>query len=80
MKSSPAPLKYVIGSWIRPQTTSVYINKKKCKSDHGTWGRQKAYFQSYIIHSYGPTGFAVGEAKMILSPIMSSDHGKEMSF
>ena len=62
-------------------TTSVYIKqKKKCKSDHGTWGPQKAYFHAYIIHYYGPTGFAVGEAKEVLSLQKSRDHGSEMPF
>lgn len=47
------------------KTTSVYIKKKtkkNCKSDHGTLGPPKAYFQAYIILSHG----LVGEAKEVL--------------
>ena len=81
MKSSLAPLKHVIDRWTRQGTTFVYINKKKeCKSDHGTWGPQKDCFQAYIIHYHGPTDFAMGEAKEVLSLQMSEDHGRELPF
>ena len=62
-----APLQYVIGYWTHPKTTSVYIKKKKCKSDHETWDLQNVYFHAYIMHCHGPTGFAMGEAKEVLS-------------
>ena len=34
--------------------------KKKCKSDHGTWGLQKAYCQAYIIIVMVRHDFAMG--------------------
>ena len=55
-------------------------SREKCKSDHVTWGPPKAYFQAYIIHCNGLTGFVVGEAKEVLLLQMSRDHGKEMPF
>ena len=48
----------------------------KLKSDHGTWGFQKASFEAYNIHYHGPKGFAMGKAKEVLS--MQMDHDKEM--
>ena len=53
---------------------------KKWKSDHGTWGPQKACFHAYIIHCHDPTGFAVGEAKEVLLLQLSRDYDKEMPF
>ena len=47
------------------------------KSDHGTCGLQKAYFQTYIIHYHGPMSIAMGEAKEVLSLQMPRDHGKK---
>ena len=41
--------------------------KKNVKSDHGTWGLQKACFQAYISHFHGRTCNALGEAKEVLS-------------
>ena len=58
--------------------TLVYIKKNKCKSDHGAWGLQKAYFQAYLIHCHGPKVFVVGKAKEVMSE-MSGDHGREKS-
>ena len=49
MKSSLTPLKYVIGRWTHPGTTSYYI-KKKFKRDDGTWGPHEAYFQA--LHTF----------------------------
>ena len=40
--------------------------EKECESDHDVRGPQKTYFNAYIIHWYGPMGFAVGEAKEVL--------------
>ena len=45
--------------------------EKKCKSDHATWGPQKAYLNAYIIHCHGPVSFVVGEAKEVLLLQMS---------
>jgi hypothetical protein len=68
MKSSfvVAPLK--ICDW--PLNSSWdYFNlhqeeeEEKCKSERGTWGPQKAYFQAYIIHYHGPAGFCNGRDK-----------------
>ena len=42
---------------------NFHQEKIKCKSEHGTWGPQKAYFKACIIHCYGPTSFAMGEEK-----------------
>ena len=50
MKLSHGPVKFVIGCWTCPNTTSVYTKKKNCQSDHGIWGPQKTYFKAYIIH------------------------------
>ena len=50
------------------------------KSDHETWDPQKTYFHAYIIHCYGPTRFAVREAKEVLSLQITRDHDKEMLF
>ena len=38
------------------------------KSDHGTWGPQKVYFDVYTIGYHGLTCFVVGEAKDVPSP------------
>ena len=51
--------------------------KKKCKSNHATWGPWKAYFHAYIIHCHDPMGFAMGRAKEVISMHMSGDHGRE---
>ena len=40
---------------------------KRSQCDHGVRGPQKTYFKAYIIHWHGPTGFAAGEAKEVLS-------------
>ena len=56
----------------------VYTKEKKCKSDHGTRGPQKVYFQAYIIHCHGPISFVVGEAKEVLSLQMLGDYDKEI--
>ena len=45
MKSSLAPLKYVIGCWTCSGPLWVIARKKKCKSDHETWGLQKHDFR-----------------------------------
>jgi hypothetical protein len=53
---------------------------KECKCDHKTWDPQKAYFQAYIIHYHGPTGFAVGKAKEVFLQQKLMDHGKAMPY
>ena len=40
-------------------------------SDRETWGLWKAYLQACVIHYHGPTSFAVGEVKEVLSLQMS---------
>ena len=77
MKSSLGLVKYVI---VFFPGSLRYTSRKKCKSDHGTWGLRKAYFQAYIIHYHDPMSFAMGEAKEVLLLQMTRDHGKEMSF
>ena len=46
------------------------------------WERQKWFshckYQGTIIQWHGPMGFAVREAKMVLTLQMSGDHGREM--
>ena len=70
-----------MGHWTRPKTTSVCtLRKKKCKSDHETWGPQKTYLQAYIIHYHGPMGFVLWEAKDVLLLQKSRDHGRKMLF
>ena len=57
-----------------------FTSGQKSKSDHGIRGPQKVYFQVYIIHCHGPTGFALGEAKEVLLLQILGDHGREISF
>ena len=78
MKSSQGPLRFVIGCWTRPGTTSVYTKEKKCESDDGVRGHQKTYPKAYIIHWHGPTGFTVGEAKELLWWKKIGTHGSEI--
>ena len=73
--------KYVVGHWTPSWNHfGLHQRKNKCKSDHEPWGSQKAYFYGYIVHCFGPTGFAMGEAKEVLSLQISRDDDKEMSF
>ena len=58
-------VKFVIGYWTRPVTTSVYT-KEKTSEWPCSWGPQKTYFKVYIIHWHGPTSFVVGEAKEVV--------------
>jgi hypothetical protein len=44
MKSSQGPVKFVIGYWTHPGTTSVYTKGKKCQSDHGVSRSPKDIF------------------------------------
>jgi hypothetical protein len=57
-----------------------FTSRKECKSAHGTWGPQKAYFQAYTIHCHNSMGFVVGEAKGVLLLQPSGDHGIEIPF
>ena len=43
---------------------------------------QKTYFEAYIIHLYGPTCFAVGEAKKgaMVKKGLKRAHSREMMF
>ena len=74
----------ILNMWLAveliPRPLWFTSRKKNRKSDHETWGPQKAYSQAYIIHSHGPTGFAMGEAKRLLSLQMLGDHALEMPF
>jgi hypothetical protein len=49
MKLSLASLKNVIGHWTHVGTTSLYIEKEKCKSDNGTWGPPKVFMPTLSI-------------------------------
>ena len=62
MTSSQGPVKYVIGCWTCPGTTSIYT-KEKCQSDYGVRGPQKTCCKAYLIHKHGRTIFALGEAR-----------------
>ena len=66
---------------VEPVPRSLWFrSRKKCKSDYGTWGLQKAYFQAHIIHCHGPTSFGMGEAKEVLSLQMWRTMVKKYSF
>ena len=64
MKSSQGLVKSVIGCWTR--LGPLWFTPRNCRSVQGVQGPQKTYFQACIIHSHGPTGFGVGEAKEML--------------
>ena len=59
---------------------SLHHGKKKCKSDHGTWGPHKAYFQVYIIHCHGPTCYVMGEAKEVFQCKCQGTMAKKCQF
>ena len=42
-KSSKGPVKFVIGCWTRPRTTSVYTKEQNVKVSMGVRGPQKIY-------------------------------------
>ena len=80
MKSSQGLVKFVIGYWTCPRTTSVYTKEKNCHSDHGVRGPQKTYVKAFLIHQHGPMGFAVGEGEEVLWSKETRAHGKETLF
>ena len=61
------PIPYKIRDWLLNSFWDYFgLHKKiKCQSDHGVRGPQKTYLKAYIIHSHGPTGFVMGEAKEV---------------
>ena len=64
IKLSRGLVKFVIGCWTHPATTSIYTKEKMSKwPPNGVWGPQKTYFEAYIVHWHGPTCFAVERAK-----------------
>jgi hypothetical protein len=76
----PCSLKHVLGCGTHIETTSI-TTRKRCKSDHVELEVPKRHISMpNIVRCHGPLGFAVREAKDILSLQKLKNHDKEMSF
>ena len=79
IKSSLAPLKYVIGHWTHPGIVLIYIKKKNVRVTMEL-EVPKGLYSTLHYPLLWFNKFCSGRDKKVLSLQMSGDHGNEMLF